>query len=102
MSDDMQPPYPRMSGLISLAASLNCFFIWEPPLFRQKPNSHRPFVAGPMHGRKQEPRKECEVIDKKSELGLIALPVRGPVKGEPEEEHINPGEQRRLGKKRPR
>ena len=38
------------------------------------------------------------MIDEEAELGLIARPKRRPVKGEGEENHIDPGRKRGFGK----
>jgi len=68
----------------------------------RKPRSHSENPPGPMHGGEKKAGEKGEVIDEEAELRLIAGPMRWPVKGEAQEQHIDGCEQRRFRKIRPR
>src|SRR3954452_10081800 len=54
---------------------------------------HGQDAAGPVRGREEEAGDEGEMIDEESELVLVRRPMRWPMEGEGEEQHIGRGEQ---------
>src|SRR5579883_2839825 len=54
-------------------------------------------IARPIGRREQKAGNEGEMIHKESEFRLVAVPVRGAMKGKSQEQHIGGGKQRRLG-----
>src|SRR5439155_10084494 len=59
---------------------------------------HRQHASGAMRGRKQKARGKREMIDERSELGLVCRPMRRPVEPEGEKHDIGCGQQRRFRK----
>src|SRR5436309_7551308 len=55
---------------------------------------HRQHASGAMRGRKQKARSKREMIDERSELGLVCRPMRRPVEPEGEKHDIGCGQQR--------
>src|SRR5262249_37536707 len=92
----MPGPSPGMTSLCCLWIA-----VWQrrPRLRLRSPQhawAHREPPPWPVPRREEQPGGEGEMTDEGAELGLIPLPVRRAVKGEPEEHDIGGGEQRRF------